>query len=601
MNRLCPLVLLVLVACCARAQTSKPAWVNISDAVIQRFPDDAKSAQIAGVTVDPTTGDLYLSIAGRGFWKSADSGKTFERIDQNLMSGRCETSCALGVDSAGKRLACFMLDGNSAITLDSGKTWQPIQSNGHGWDYAAVDWTAQEPKSFLAMQHGTGELHLTLDAGATWKLSLKEGKLSAIGLFDASTLVIGDGQGIRRSVDGGQTWHRVSELRPVGRVMLVRNGLGYWLAESGLIVSKDKGATWEKQGAPVEATWGPFFGRYERHIMVAGRAGFMETTDGGVNWRVAAALPTDKSCNGAGWDPMHDFFYASPAGQGVYKLERGRMARRRVVAFGDSNTHGWTQNTVGWSDGLDRLVPGTLIVMEGQKGRRVGMGVTDIDRVLKTSGHVDEVIISLGTDDAGEERMTAAGGAEKLAEAMEQIIVQIKAYQDAPGAPAPLVTLVAPPPFGSQLNQMNREKYGANPNQSLEEMMPFYRRLALKHDIRYFDLYTPLVKDVDQLIWIDGLHYKARSTIFPKLVATFLSDTTPPAPPSELKMSEGRLTWKASPSADVLGYEVLVDGRVVATCEETSVTSVTAPAGGGAISVRARDGIGLRSEGVLVR
>jgi len=181
---------------------------------------------------------------------------------------------------------------------------------------------------------------------------------------------------------------------------------------------------------------------------------------------------------------------------------------------------------------------------------------------------------------------------------MEEIIVKIKAYHATPDAPAPLVTLVAPPPFGSQLNQMNREKYGANPNQSLEEMMPYYRRLALKHDIRYFDLYTPLVKDVDQLIWIDGLHYKARSTIFPKLVATFLSDTTPPAPPSELKMSEGRLTWKASPSADVLGYEVLVDGRVVATCEETSVT---APAGGGAISVRARDGIGLRSEGILLR
>jgi hypothetical protein len=243
-------------------------------------------------------------------------------------------------------------------------------------------------------------------------------------------------------------------------------------------------------------------------------------------------------------------------------------------------------------------VPGTMIIMAGQKGRRVGMGVTDIERILRMSGHVDEVIVSLGTDDAGEERMAAAGGAEKLAAAMEEIIVKIKGFHSTPDAPAPLVTLVAPPPFGSRLNQMNREKYGANPNKSLEEMMPYYRKLALKHDIRYFDLYTPLLRDVDQLIWIDGLHYKARSTIFPRLVATFLCDTTPPAPPTALSISEGRLTWTASPSADVLGYEIVVDGKVVGSSVETSAA---APAGGGAVSVRARDGIGLRSEAILVR
>jgi len=36
----------------------------------------------------------------------------------------------------------------------------------------------------------------------------------------------------------------------------------------------------------------------------------------------------------------------------------------------------------------------------------------------------------------------------------------------------------------------------------------------MKHDIRYFDLYAPLRKDVDQLIWIDGLHYRAAGRRF---------------------------------------------------------------------------------------
>ena len=563
----------------------------------------------AAVGADEVTGDVYMVTLKEGIWRSTDGGAQFLRVDDGGgVTGGCASGNALNFDPAGKRVACLMLDGSCAVSLDLGKTWRVTRSPGRSWEFGAVDWHAAEPKTFVAMSHDSGgEVALSDDGGQSWRSIAKDPGIRAIGIFDQKTIVLGDAEGIRRSSDGGATWSKVSALRPVGRVMHLKGGAACWLAEGGLIRSKDQGVTWEKQGAPVEATWGPLFSGVERHLVVVGRRGFFETNDGGVTWNLAAPLPNVPGSNAENpgqftslsWDPLHNVFFAARTDWGTQRLERGWPVRRRVVAFGDSNTHGWTENTVGWSDGLDRLVPGTQVIMAGQKGRRVGMGVTDIDRVLKSAGHVDEVLISLGTDDAGEERMAAAGGTAGLAASMEQIIVKIKAYHAAsPDEPAPVVTLVTPPPFGSQLNQMNREKYGANPNQSLEEMIPLYRELALKHGVRYFDLYAALRADVDHLIWIDGLHYRARATVFPRLIGTFLSDTSPPAPPADLKMSEGRLAWTASPSADVLGYEILVDGKVVGTSVEATAP---APAGAGVISVRARDGIGLRSDAISLR
>ena len=43
-------------------------------------------------------------------------------------------------------MACFMLDGKCGMSLDAGRTWQPFKDVGRNWDYAAVDWTAEEPQ-----------------------------------------------------------------------------------------------------------------------------------------------------------------------------------------------------------------------------------------------------------------------------------------------------------------------------------------------------------------------------------------------------------------------------------------------------------------------
>jgi photosystem II stability/assembly factor-like uncharacterized protein len=311
------------------------AWVDISTPLVKQLTEAGKKiawpGQTAGVTVDRTTGDLYMIVPGQGAWKSTDRGATFVRADQGEVGGRCETGYALNVDPAGKRLACFMLDGKCALTLDGGKTWQSMKDVGRNWDFAGVDWSQPQPRSIFAARHESGgEIYLSHDAGASWQMIGKDLKFAATGIFDDKTLVTTKGEGILRSTDGGQTWSKVSDLQAVGRVVVVLKGIGYWLGKDGLLVSRDQGATWNRQGSSMEAGWGPLFGKDEQHIVVVGKQGLLETKDGGATWDVATPLPPLKDVGmrnpgwflNVGWDPQGEVFYASRMGAPTYKFER---------------------------------------------------------------------------------------------------------------------------------------------------------------------------------------------------------------------------------------------------------------------------------------
>ena len=297
-----------------------------------------------GVAVDRSNGDVYVVVTGKeifkergqGVWKSTDRGATFARVDGNVIGGRCETGYGLCHDPNGKRLYCFMLDGSSGYTLDGGKTWEKLAQVSRGWDFAAVDWSVEKPEVIFGFEHESGgKYHLSSDGGKSWT-KLGESPKDArgtfgVGVVDAKTLVRWSGSigGIERSVDAGATWTKVSDAAPLGHVMVVFKDVCYWVGQKGLLASKDKGATWALQGQPVQAAWGPYFGKDEKHIVVAGKGGVQETTDGGQSWSSVAALPDPfKNPPGPGWylnfafDPVNNLFYASWMGKPTYRHKR---------------------------------------------------------------------------------------------------------------------------------------------------------------------------------------------------------------------------------------------------------------------------------------
>ncbi|HLB73391.1 MAG TPA: hypothetical protein VJJ98_05195 [Sedimentisphaerales bacterium] len=314
------------------AEDKNGRWLDISANVIQSLESEGKKigypGKAAGITVDRITGDVFMVIPDQGIWRSSDHGSSFTRVDGGKIGGRCETGFALNFDPLGKRLACFMLDGPSGYTIDGGKTWHGMQPNQRGWDSGSVDWSAQKPANIFALRHECGgEVYTSNEMGRTWKLKGKA--FASVGIFDAGTFVATKEKerGIFRTTDGGESWTSVCELQPAGRDIRILKGIAYWTSAEGLLVSKDRGATWAVQGEAVECSFGPCFGKDEMHIIVVGKKGFFQTADGGRQWKLAAPLPPQYSVTipgwflNFGWDHHANIFYASCMGKPAYKYQ----------------------------------------------------------------------------------------------------------------------------------------------------------------------------------------------------------------------------------------------------------------------------------------
>lgn len=297
-------------------------WVNISDSVTAQVKP-GYAGPTAGVVVDRTGGDVFMVVNDQGLWRSSDHGATFARCDEKNIGGRCETGWALQADPAGKRLACFMIYGDSAMTADGGKTWAKFKAS--HLDFGAVDW-ADTGRRLLAIRHESGGMLTTSDdGGATWT-NLEKG-FSGCGVIDRTTFLATKEKepGIFRSTDAGATWTQVFPETPTAAVPVIFEGAGYWATSKGVLVSRDKGATWSALGTPVDATHGPFFDTAQ-HFVVVGKGGFSETKDSGVTWQSAAPLPADFKTARVGpnfaWDPRADIFYASTMTKPTFKFQR---------------------------------------------------------------------------------------------------------------------------------------------------------------------------------------------------------------------------------------------------------------------------------------
>ena len=306
--------------------SGKAVWVNLPDTAM---PDkNAAGAKVTppskgsfmAIGVDPTNGEVYAVLTkNQGLFKSTDQGETFKELTGSMnCPGGMYWPGSVNINPAGKGAIFFGVGGPGALTLDSGATWTNFKPElaPKGFDDGCVAWE-NDPKAILAMNHDQGKVLLSVDLGKTWiDLGAKFNTFGPIGIFDDKTIVARKHPGeLERTTDQGATWAKAADLSSYkikNQVIVVFKGVGYLATDKGLLVSKDKGATWSIQGAAVNCDVGPFFAD-EKRIAVIGPEGCYETTDGGAIWATVALPPPGANKTNVNasytWDPGHDIFY----------------------------------------------------------------------------------------------------------------------------------------------------------------------------------------------------------------------------------------------------------------------------------------------------
>ena len=289
---------------------------------------------LCGVLVDHRTGDVYVDVSDRGVYRSADQGKTWQRLGEEL-KGRTEWPGCLQLDPTGKtrRLAVALVYGSPvAVAAEPGAKWQVMDGKAAHVDWCALDWADPEATFVLALKHESGGLLIaSRDGGKTFE-EVGKGHGPAW-VFDDKTAVVAEMKtkdrarpGLLRTTDGGRTF------TPCGAYSTQalpkwHDGVLYWLVDGALLATGDKGETWKEVAPIADGRYGPIFGRDAGQMFVLTRDGIAETRDG-AGW--SKALPLPKDLRGGGpltwieYDPKHDVLYAMKMGSELFKLDRGR-------------------------------------------------------------------------------------------------------------------------------------------------------------------------------------------------------------------------------------------------------------------------------------
>jgi len=347
-------LLMVLMTGMAFAQENpnpgpETGWQNITTGKVKSLNNTSDPGMVANYEkykkwAGSTVGDIYgmivlpnsdviVAIKPHGYYRSADQGATWTRMDMLGLSKKDVVNP--GAWSAHNfsmwypdRIGFTLSGGIVAVSSDNGKTWTSIPVFKSYFDMADMDLIDNmPPKTIMGCMHhpdfqgGSGAL--TTDGGKTWQYApapLKDIWHMNLGVVNATTLLRGPAPeikgilaqktweeltgeekkttkkplavraaGIFLSSDLGNNWTKVSDYTLNARVPVHYGHNVYWAAKEGVVVSRNGGKTWSVCGSPVEnINFGPYFGANEQEMMVVNTLkGYYITRNGGQSWTLA--------------------------------------------------------------------------------------------------------------------------------------------------------------------------------------------------------------------------------------------------------------------------------------------------------------------------
>jgi photosystem II stability/assembly factor-like uncharacterized protein len=353
--------------------------------------------RVSDVAIDPIVDDtVYAATASGGVWKSTDAGVTYQP------SWPAEITQATGAIAAGDDGTLYVGTGESnpgggSITYggtgiyrsrDQGVTWESIGLPTSG-AFGRIVVDPADPQRVFAAAAGNlyrpgGErgLYLSSDGGDTWELALA-GENPTTGAADIAIdplnsnnilvamwdhqrfathrIYAGEGSGVWRSSDGGETWTEIAiphglEPSDVGRIGVAFSPSdpqrAYLIVASklsgsgvGFFRSDDGGLTFTKTavggGSLSQSSFGWWFGRIwvdpdtPDTVWVPG-VNLLRSTNGGDSFSSVGGVHADQ--HGMAWDPK--------VPNRVYLGNDGGMytSSNDGTSFTAATSQGWTQH-----------------------------------------------------------------------------------------------------------------------------------------------------------------------------------------------------------------------------------------------------------------
>lgn len=189
-----------------------------------------------------------------------------------------------------------------------------------------------------------------------------------------------------------------------------------------------------------------------------------------------------------------------------YTCTKGKT-NKTILVIGDSN--GAFEG--GWVDQLSGLRPNDSIVNFSISGNTIGFFNLSKDtlntlyniknylvRAHNEYSRYDNILLMLGTNDC---KAVFDSMQDKVAKNLDSLVSIIAEY-DFRYKPSPDIYLITPPPIADD-SLLIPKYYGAAGR--LKKLIPDYRTIALKYNVHYIDIYSPM-KPRYNSVTLDGIH-----------------------------------------------------------------------------------------------